>query len=321
MPGREYTAQSVAGYRFGFNGKERDDETYGEGDVTDFGDRIYDGRIGRWLSIDPFFKKYASSSPYIGCANNPIALIDKGGDSTAYYSETGIFLGKAYDSRIDAIVVVSEADIIKFTDKFNGVNFEKMSTDEINLFSDDLRKLGTAYEVSLFTMMMKTSLSKNNEDVSKLGNTEIRHTDKNGILLHKEIEYYLGVKDNKIILIGKPTKGTAFGVNPDKNRAGVFATAHTHPNGDIRSAIRTVITTIIKEGPFGPYEYHATKITNITIPAKEGPSQGTPTDPGGDIDNSQAKPGYLSVVVAKKGLYFYNKKGTQFKFTNFKHAK
>ena len=46
----------------------------------DFGDRIYDARIGRWLSVDKRFKDYVPFSPYIFSLNNPIFLIDKDGN-------------------------------------------------------------------------------------------------------------------------------------------------------------------------------------------------------------------------------------------------
>jgi len=48
-------------------------------DNYDFGARIYDGRIGRWLSTDPLTDKYASHSPYIYTANNPVLMIDVDG--------------------------------------------------------------------------------------------------------------------------------------------------------------------------------------------------------------------------------------------------
>jgi RHS repeat-associated protein len=80
MPGREYTAQSVAGYRFGFNGKESDNEIKVEGGSYDFGARIYDGRLGRFISLDPSFLKFPSHSPFVYCFNNPICLIDVFGE-------------------------------------------------------------------------------------------------------------------------------------------------------------------------------------------------------------------------------------------------
>ena len=77
MDGREY---AVAGqYRYGFNGKEKDDETFGEGDEYDYGMRIYDSRLGRFMSIDPLTAKYPWWTPYQFAGNMPIRAIDLDG--------------------------------------------------------------------------------------------------------------------------------------------------------------------------------------------------------------------------------------------------
>jgi RHS repeat-associated protein len=68
-------------YRFAFNGKEADNETYGDCNSYDFGARIYDARLGRWLSTDRFESKYPFLSPFSFAANNPISIVDIGGDS------------------------------------------------------------------------------------------------------------------------------------------------------------------------------------------------------------------------------------------------
>ena len=44
--------RSAVSYRFGFNGKENDNEVKGAGNSVDFGARIYDSRLGRWMSVD-----------------------------------------------------------------------------------------------------------------------------------------------------------------------------------------------------------------------------------------------------------------------------
>ncbi|MBS1624348.1 MAG: hypothetical protein JST83_10035 [Bacteroidetes bacterium] len=72
MPGRQFGS----GYRFGFNGKENDNDFKGEGNSLDFGARIYDPRIGKFFSLDPESKKYMFLSPYNFAANSPIWLID-----------------------------------------------------------------------------------------------------------------------------------------------------------------------------------------------------------------------------------------------------
>jgi RHS repeat-associated protein len=67
------------GYRYGFNGKENDDEVKGVGDELDYGARIYDTRLGRWLSLDPCMTKYAYESNYILVSNNPVFYVDAQG--------------------------------------------------------------------------------------------------------------------------------------------------------------------------------------------------------------------------------------------------
>ena len=50
---RAAVANAGSGYRYRFNGKEKD---YGiANDNYDYGARMYDGRIGRWLTVDPPF--------------------------------------------------------------------------------------------------------------------------------------------------------------------------------------------------------------------------------------------------------------------------
>ena len=70
------------GYRFGFNGKEKDSEFSNES--YDFGARIYDGRVARWLSVDPKADKYVGHTPYCFTINNPIIFEDFNGEDLKY---------------------------------------------------------------------------------------------------------------------------------------------------------------------------------------------------------------------------------------------
>ncbi len=98
MPGREYTSQSAAGYRFGFNGKEKDDEISGDGNAIDFGARIYEGRIGRWLSLDPLQQKFPDYSPYCYALGSPISLVDFDGRDI---KPTASFSGSDYEQQFN----------------------------------------------------------------------------------------------------------------------------------------------------------------------------------------------------------------------------
>lgn len=70
---------SSADYRWGFNGKEKDDEVKGSGNQYDYGFRIYDPRLGRFLSVDPLTRNYPWYSPYLFAGNRPIWAIDLDG--------------------------------------------------------------------------------------------------------------------------------------------------------------------------------------------------------------------------------------------------
>ena len=86
-------------YRYGFNGKESDKETYGDGNVYDCGFRIYNPRLGKFLSVDPLAKSFPWNATYSFAENQPIWAIDLDGlerkiiitRTYSYYSETGAY--------------------------------------------------------------------------------------------------------------------------------------------------------------------------------------------------------------------------------------
>jgi RHS repeat-associated protein len=84
-------------YRYSFNGMETDDEVKGEGNSYDFGARIMDPRIGRWLSCDRFAGKAAELTPFRFAGNVPIVYIDPDGNFeikyTVYKDRSGRILG------------------------------------------------------------------------------------------------------------------------------------------------------------------------------------------------------------------------------------
>jgi RHS repeat-associated protein len=98
MPGRTYTAAS---YKYGFNGKENDNEVKGEGNQQDYGMRIYDPRLGRFLSVDPLAKSYPFYTPYQFAGNRPINSIDMDGGEPkdAYKGWNAFSWGQLYRSK------------------------------------------------------------------------------------------------------------------------------------------------------------------------------------------------------------------------------
>jgi RHS repeat-associated protein len=98
MPGRSYNAHT---YRHGFTGHEKESDLAEGIYTTEY--RLYDARVGRWLSVDPLFEKYVSMSPYNYCMLNPVMLVDLDGEapqktSVDFRLSLGIQLGaNAFD--------------------------------------------------------------------------------------------------------------------------------------------------------------------------------------------------------------------------------
>ena len=86
MSGRSFSSTSS---RYGFNGKMKDNEVEGDGDVYDYGARMLDVRLGRWLSVDPLTKKFPNISPYAFAGNSPIYMVDPDGKIIMVATESG----------------------------------------------------------------------------------------------------------------------------------------------------------------------------------------------------------------------------------------
>ena len=82
---------SSIGYRFAFNGMEQDNEVSGDGNSLDFGARIYDSRLGRWLAVDPLQHWYPELSDYSFVRNSPLLFIDPNGKEIDPYSEENMW--------------------------------------------------------------------------------------------------------------------------------------------------------------------------------------------------------------------------------------
>jgi RHS repeat-associated protein len=92
MPGRKY---NTGNYRHGFNGKENDRE-WGDQLIQDYGFRLYNPAIGKFLSVDPLAPSYPYYTPYQFAGNMPIVAIDLDGLEEfivlRVFSKEGIYL-------------------------------------------------------------------------------------------------------------------------------------------------------------------------------------------------------------------------------------
>ena len=109
MPNRHI--QDANGYRYAYQGQEKDSETGKEA----FELRLWDARIGRWLTTDPAGQYH---SPYLGMGNNPIITYDKDGakGETDFVDKNGNLV---YTDGINNGIVYTINDRATFTDLLN----------------------------------------------------------------------------------------------------------------------------------------------------------------------------------------------------------
>jgi RHS repeat-associated protein len=96
-PASAATRQYAAGgydHRYGFNGKEGDDEVRGDDNQQDYGMRGYGVREGRFWSVDPIAGQYPELTPYQFASNTPISGIDLDG-LEYFFAADGAFLGRS----------------------------------------------------------------------------------------------------------------------------------------------------------------------------------------------------------------------------------
>ncbi|MDB5258508.1 MAG: large protein [Chitinophagaceae bacterium] len=117
-----------SGYRYGFNGMEKDDEVKGAGNsyTTEF--RQYDSRLGRWLSLDPKMMEFLSFSPYNAFNNNPVVYTDPDGSEIkgdiAYFNK--------YIEKVDHLITSVDKLIMKTKSEIETATKKGLSTNNLN---------------------------------------------------------------------------------------------------------------------------------------------------------------------------------------------
>jgi RHS repeat-associated protein len=85
---------NIDSYRYGFNGKELDQDGMGGGGSTyDYGFRIYNPALGKFLSVDPLTQSYPWYTPYQFAGNKSINSIDLDGLEELHFMRSWNELG------------------------------------------------------------------------------------------------------------------------------------------------------------------------------------------------------------------------------------
>jgi RHS repeat-associated protein len=160
--------------RYGFNGMESIDEVSGAKNSYDFGARLYNPRIGRWLSIDPLARKFPFLSPYNFVANNPIFFVDPNGEDIG---ESNKYKGDK--NAQSATKLAHSNDLVKnLFDLFAKQNSGLYKADADGKLSNHDLYFGT--EVGQDSGLTKISVWNPNKEIwEKLKNTEKQIVDAN----------------------------------------------------------------------------------------------------------------------------------------------
>ena len=214
MPGR---ISNSASYRYGFNGKEIDSTTYGQGNEYDYGFRIYNPRIGKFLSVDPLAKSYPMLTPYQFSSNDPIWMID-----------------------IDGLEGVKFYDVLKGNaNLIDWLNDPQTYIQGANWFNKNINPL---YALNARLYEIRTGRDYNNPDLPKNRSTAAAEIVVDGVMYASGEKAFMALKGENVLenqmaqnakaLMGK----TVISKQLSKN------------NGNILEVIDNEIDDVVKDG-------------------------------------------------------------------------
>ncbi len=153
--------------RYEFNGKEK--QVTGNLDYLDYGVRMYDVGLGRWLGMDKMAESYINITPYNMCGNNPLRYLDANGMNFGdYYTSSGYWI---FNDGIDddKAYVITGKTITK--DEINYAVFE-----ELNISNSELVRLAA-------TSYGEGSLANNYKEMAGISSVIVRQANARNVSL------------------------------------------------------------------------------------------------------------------------------------------
>ncbi len=238
MPGRNDGANS---YRYAYQGQEKDQETQKEA----FELRLWDSRIGRWLTTDPYGQY---TSPYLGMGNNPINGVDSDG---GFWQELGNFLtGNGWISN-EGLNYLQSNEISDYRSRYSKnpfdskgyhtVGYTDPKTGELTFHRfKNVDDLGPKFDFSKFDYTFKVSAGLQvNADLSDLfaikanilSRTLLTFDSKNGF---RGKDFY-----GRNLELNTGFGGSFYGLNVDLSVTGseINDKGETRPNGGLQKLI------------------------------------------------------------------------------------
>ena len=241
-------------YRFGFNGKENDNEVKGKGNQQDYGMRIYDPRFARFLSVDPLRKQFPFYTPYQFAGNKPIWAVDLDG-LEEFFTTDGKFIGAGdpEDKRKMLVLQKETSKMIKemtVQERIQLINSQPW--DIVTAPTPEMvSRVEKAYDVSEKTEVGFVTGIKNGE----LNSTELIPGDNGAVDLTSGIESLQS--EGYTVLSGAHSHPNGFTLSNDGLRKKLSTLSSPEPSSDDHTNQSERITKgIFKESSFVIGIYH-----------------------------------------------------------------
>ena len=209
-------------YRYEYQGASAEKD-----DVTGFNNfelRMYDGKIGRWLSTDPAGQYY---SPYEGMGNNPVSGVDKDGSTDVYDPDGNLIrhIEDGSDANIQdngdktwKMINETTGDDINFQTVHDYFNPGNRELSDVNINSTPLVKnanQGPSTDQELAIFGAAASSTEHLSGITRIGSNLALYTatEKGGVFFGNQFVKTLSIsKIGKIAGIGGAVLGTGLDI-------------------------------------------------------------------------------------------------------------